>query len=79
MALSGGSPASATQKSKKIIDEFDPANIKLAHRVSIRATDDDLLFLKQIGLRYVRAEVPEVRGWRNSRLRMTGSSALVSR
>jgi len=58
MALSGDSPAAAAQKSRKVIDEFDPANIKLAHRVSIRATDDDLLFLKQIGLRYVRAEVP---------------------
>ena len=41
-----------------MIDEFDPANIKLAHRVSIRATDEDLLFLKQIGLRYFRAEIP---------------------
>jgi hypothetical protein len=40
------------------IDEFDPANIKISHRVSIRVSDDDLLFLKQIGLRYFRAEIP---------------------
>jgi len=42
----------------KTIDEFDPANIKISHRVSIRVSDDDLLFLKQIGLRYFRAEIP---------------------
>jgi mannonate dehydratase len=42
----------------KVINEFDPANIKLSHRVSIRVPDDDLLFLKQIGLRYFRAEIP---------------------
>ena len=57
-ALLGGSPAAAEQRPRKIIGEFDAANIKLAHRTSIRATDDDLLFLKQIGLHYVRAEVP---------------------
>jgi len=58
-ALFGGLPAAAAQGPQKIIGEFDAANIKLAHRTSIRATDEDLLFLKQIGLHYVRAEVPE--------------------
>ena len=57
-ALSPQSHAQSTSKTRKVIDEFDPANIKLAHRVSIRASDDDLLFLKQIGLRYIRAEIP---------------------
>lgn len=40
------------------ITEQDAGNIKLAHRVSIRVPDEDLLFLKQIGLRHVRAEIP---------------------
>jgi len=30
------------------LDEYDPANTKIAHRVSARLSDDDLLFLKQI-------------------------------
>ena len=58
LAVTPQSQAQGTGKTRKVIDEFDPANIKLAHRVSIRATDDDLLFLKQIGLRYIRAEIP---------------------
>ena len=38
----------------------DAANIKLARRLNAAAvTDDDLIFLKQIGLRYVRLEFPE--------------------
>jgi mannonate dehydratase len=39
------------------IDEYDPANIKLSHRVPARISDDDLLFLKQIGLRWARVEL----------------------
>src|SRR5579872_3807725 len=38
------------------IDEDDPANIKLCHRLNARISDDDLLFLKQIGLRWARVE-----------------------
>src|SRR5439155_193128 len=41
---------------RRVIDEFDPANIKLAHRVPARISDDDLLFLKQIGMRWARVE-----------------------
>jgi mannonate dehydratase len=52
------SNVAAIANQREVIEEFDAANIKLAHRVSIRATDKDLLFLKQIGLRFVRAEVP---------------------
>lgn len=37
-------------------DEYDPGNIKLAHRVSARITDSDLLFMQQIGLRWARVE-----------------------
>ena len=57
-ALLWRSSTEAAEKPRKTINEYHPANIKLAHRVSIRATDDDLLFLKQIGLRWVRAEIP---------------------
>jgi len=44
-------PALAARK-----DEFDPDNTKIATMVSSRASDDELLFLKQIGLRWVHAE-----------------------
>jgi hypothetical protein len=38
-------------------DEDDPANTKLARRLNARSiTEDDLLFLKQIGLRWARLE-----------------------
>jgi len=57
MALLNGSTIAAADK-RKATGEPDAGNIKLASRVSIRATDDDLLFLKQIGLRYIRAEIP---------------------
>ena len=42
---------------KKTIDEYDPGNIKLSHRQPIRGmSDDDLLFLKQIGMKWARVE-----------------------
>lgn len=48
---------SAAQGLVKRIDEDDPSNTKLAHRLNARGiTDDDLLFLKQIGMRWVRLE-----------------------
>src|SRR5579859_2970010 len=50
--------AAAPAAGRKVITEQDPRNIKLAHRVSIRVPDEDLLFLKQIGLAHVRAEIP---------------------
>src|SRR5947209_3642566 len=38
-------------------DEYDPDNTKIATMVNIdSATDDELLFLKQIGLRWIHAE-----------------------
>ena len=48
--------AAAAQTAKRAIDEYDPGNIKLSHRISARVSDDDLLFLKQIGLRWARVE-----------------------
>jgi mannonate dehydratase len=41
------------------IDEYDPANTKIATMVGVRATDDELLFWKQIGLRWVHLEFGE--------------------
>ena len=39
------------------IDEYDPANLKLCHRVDGRnLSDDDMHFLQQIGLRWLRLE-----------------------
>src|SRR5262245_45677994 len=58
VALWSGRPSMmASQRSGKLIEEDDPANIKLAHRLNAREiTDDDLLFLKQIGIRWARLE-----------------------
>ena len=40
-----------------VIDEYDPGNIKLSHRMPIREmTDADLLFLQQLGLKWARIE-----------------------
>ena len=42
------------------INEYDPQNIKLSHRMPIRSiTDDDLLFLPQLGIRWARIEFGE--------------------
>ena len=38
------------------IDELDPGNIRIAHSVAWNAGDDQMLFLKQIGLRWARLE-----------------------
>src|SRR5215470_17237775 len=38
-------------------DEYDPDNTKIATLINVHsATDDELLFLKQIGLRWIHAE-----------------------
>ena len=58
LTLPWAASAAVAVKPRKPIDEFDPANIKISHRVSLRVSDDDLLFLKQIGLRFFRAEIP---------------------
>ena len=45
------------QRGPKSIDEADPGNAKLCHRLdAARITDDDLAFLEQIGLRWARLE-----------------------
>lgn len=51
-------PATAFLASAKPkIDEYDPANIKLSHRMVIRSlSDEDLQFLRQLGIRWCRIE-----------------------
>ncbi|MBI3471693.1 MAG: mannonate dehydratase [Candidatus Solibacter usitatus] len=53
LPLAAGAAAAAARPA---IEEYDPANIKLAHRLSSDISDDDLLFLKQIGMRWARVE-----------------------
>src|SRR5262249_29261320 len=52
-----GAPNAAAQPRRPVLDEHDPRNIKLAHRVPSTASDDELLFLQQIGLRWARVEL----------------------
>ena len=52
----GKQPQPATPPRKPVLDEYDDRNIKLAHRVTPGISDDELLFLKQIGLRWARVE-----------------------
>src|SRR5262249_50773921 len=40
------------------IDEFDPANTKIATMVNAHSGDDQFLFLKQIGIRWVHVQFP---------------------
>jgi mannonate dehydratase len=62
-ALSAAALPLFAQKSGRPIDEQDPQNVKLAHRlVAKNLTDDDLLFLRQIGLRWGRLEFGEGEG-----------------
>src|SRR5262249_57387406 len=49
-------PQPAAPPRKPVLDEYDDQNIKLAHRVTPGISDDELLFLKQIGLRWARVE-----------------------
>lgn len=42
---------------RRKIEEYDPANTKLSHRMPIKnMSDEDLLFLQQIGLKWARIE-----------------------
>lgn len=50
--------ATGDQQSDPVLDEFDMRNIKLAHRVSATISDEDLHFLQQIGLRWLRVNFP---------------------
>jgi mannonate dehydratase len=59
-ALYAAALPSFGQSRGKVIDESDPTNTKIAHRlVAKNITDDDLHFLQQIGLRWARLEFGE--------------------
>src|SRR5438046_10682427 len=45
---------------RRVIDEYDSANIKLAHRLPARIGGDDLLLLKQLSMRWARAASGDV-------------------
>ena len=47
-----GRPVRAGQSRSGPIDEYDPGNVKVAQRVSSNVSDNYLLLLKQIGLRW---------------------------
>lgn len=53
-----GAAAVAAPKAtdKRDIDEYAPGNLKLSHRVGSEISDDEILFLKQIGMRWARVE-----------------------
>ncbi len=56
LGAAGIRQASRAKPRQRVIDEYDPGNVKLSHRVPARISDDDLLFLKQIGIRWARVE-----------------------
>jgi mannonate dehydratase len=59
ISIGSAMPLSA-QRSGPRIDEDDPANVKIAHRLDWKnLSDDDLLFLQQIGLKWARVEFGE--------------------
>lgn len=56
------------------MDETDPRNIKIGHQIKWDASDDDLLFYKQIGMRWAQVswgrETPNVNHMRDVQKRM---------
>ena len=48
----------ALQSGRQVLDEYDERNIKIARRLKTTIRDEDLLFLKQIGLRNARVNFP---------------------
>lgn len=58
-ASAGGALFGGPAPARIVLDEYDPSNLKLAHRVGAKITDDDLFFMQQIGLRWARVEFGE--------------------
>src|ERR1700687_162075 len=59
-AIAAGAAPWFIQNRAAAADESDPSNPKLCHRLDARSiTDDDLRFLQQIGLPWVRLEFGE--------------------
>jgi mannonate dehydratase len=56
----GAAPLAAAQTGRRRLAEDDPGNTKISHRIVVSSvTDDDLLFFRQIGLRWARLEYGE--------------------
>ena len=51
--IAGSAQAPTVQTPRKVIDEYDANNTKVGHIVPATLGDEDILFLKQIGLRTV--------------------------
>lgn len=64
----------AETKKQRRIDENDPKNIKIAHQIPSDASDEDLLFYKQIGMRWAqvhwKSQAPDVDEMRSTQDRM---------
>ncbi len=54
VAVAAAAAGSTPARGAPTIDEHDPSNTKLCRRLRADISDDDLLFLKQIGLRWAR-------------------------
>ncbi len=60
LAAGAAGSFSRARAAAPVKDEHDPDNTKIATMVNVRSlTDDQLLFLKQIGLRWVHAQFPD--------------------
>lgn len=60
--LSGCISNKITKSSRKKIDEYDPANLKVCHRYKASWVEEEMLFLKQIGVKWVRVEFAATEG-----------------
>src|SRR4051812_24271429 len=56
--VAGALAATRIGRAAPKIDEYDPANTKIATMVNARAPDDHFLFLKQIGIRWAHVQFP---------------------
>jgi mannonate dehydratase len=55
--LTAAGQGAAQPGRRNVIDEYHPGNIKLSHRLTVRnMSDDDFLFLQQIGMKWARVE-----------------------
>ena len=55
--LSSRAVSAQQTNSAQVIDEYHPTNVKLARRVPGSLNDDDMKFLQQLGLRWVRVDL----------------------
>ena len=54
MTSSAAAQSASPKRGRRLIEEDDPANLKIAHIMNANVSDDFLLFCKQIGLKWAR-------------------------